>query len=219
MSRIAGDRRGRRAWAPRLALAITAATLVWFGALLQFTAMLPRGAPALEASDAIVVLTGGAARVEVGINLLAAGKAKRLLISGAKAGTTKADLMAGAPKGGTWAEMFECCIDLGFAVDTVGNAEETAAWAKANGVRSLRIVTASYHMPRSLLEFHRRMPDAELIPHPVFPEHVKLDQWWRWPGTAALLTGEFDKYVIALVRVRLDAVAEWFGRGRKESPA
>jgi uncharacterized SAM-binding protein YcdF (DUF218 family) len=209
--RIAGGRNPGRGWLPRIGLAVAAAVLVWLGAFLQFTALLPRQAPTLDESDAIVVLTGGAARIEVGINLLAAGKAKRLLISGAKPGTTKADLKAGAPKGAAWAELFECCIDLGFAADTVGNAEETAQWAQANGVRSLRVVTASYHMPRGLLEFRHRLPDAELIPHPVFPEHVKLDQWWRYPGTAALLAGEFDKYLIALVRTRLDAATGRLG--------
>jgi hypothetical protein len=61
-------------------------------------------------------------------------------------------------------------------------------------------------MPRSLLEFQRRLPDTELLAHPVFPEHVKLDGWWMWPGTAALLAGEFQKYMAALARARATAL-------------
>ena len=68
---------------------------------------------------------------------------------------------------------------------------------------SLRLVTASYHMPRSLLLFRRTMPEVRIAPHPVFPGHVHLDDWWRWPGTARLLASEFNKYVASLVTLRL----------------
>ena len=63
----------------------------------------------------------------------------------------------------------------------------------------MRLVTASYHMPRSLMEFRRVMPDVRLIAHPVFPAHVRIDAWWRWPGTASLLAGEYIKYLVAAV--------------------
>jgi uncharacterized SAM-binding protein YcdF (DUF218 family) len=83
------------------------------------------------------------------------------------------------------------------ARDTAGNAVETAAWMRANGFRSLRLVTANYHMPRSLLRFRHALPDATIIPHPVFPDHVKQDKWWRWPGTARLIVGEYNKFLVA----------------------
>ncbi len=95
----------------------------------------------------------------------------------------------------------ECCIALGYsASDTISNASETAKWMAAQGYLSLRLVTASYHMRRSLLEFRRAMPEARIVPHPVFSENVKLDGWWRWPGTAMLIIGEYNKYLVALVR-------------------
>jgi uncharacterized SAM-binding protein YcdF (DUF218 family) len=196
--------RGRRplewsGWPRRLALAAAAFLLLWIGALLRFAAELPRHVASLaEESDGIVVLTGGAARLDVGIELLAAKKAKRMLITGVNPGLSKADMPARSGN----AALFDCCVDIGFALDTVGNAEESAAWAKTNGFKRLRVVTASYHMPRSLLEFERRIPDVALLAHPVFPEHVKLDRWWMWPGTAALLAGEFQKYLAVLARAR-----------------
>jgi len=42
-----------------------------------------------------------------------------------------------------------------------------------------------------------------LIANPVFPESVKLEGWWRWPGTASLMAVEFDKYLVSLARARL----------------
>ena len=68
----------------------------------------------------------------------------------------------------------------------------------AEGFSSLRLVTASYHIPRSRVEFRRAMPTARMIAHPVFPRSVHIDEWWRWPGTTALLIGEYSKYLIAV---------------------
>jgi len=70
-------------------------------------------------------------------------------------------------------------------------------------------VTADYHMPRSLLEFRRAMPDVEILVHPVFPDQVHRSIWWRSPGTASLLIGEYNKYLLALARA---AVAGILGR-------
>ena len=71
---------------------------------------------------------------------------------------------------------------------------------RGQGFRSLRLVTAWYHMPRSLLEFGRAMPDIEIVAHPVFPEQVKSEHWWAWRGTAMLLISEYAKYLAALGR-------------------
>ena len=58
------------------------------------------------------------------------------------------------------------------------------------GYQSIRLVTASYHMPRSIQEFHHYMPQVRLVPHAVFPVKFKREQWWRWPGTASLILTE-----------------------------
>ena len=83
------------------------------------------------------------------------------------------------------------------ALDTGGNAAETAAWMREHGYRSLRLVTGNYHMPRSLFEFRIALPSVEVIPHPVFPYSVQRSTWWLRPGTAALIIGEYNKYLLA----------------------
>ena len=74
---------------------------------------------------------------------------------------------------------------------------------QAEGLHSLRLVTADYHMPRSLLEFRSAMPKIEIIANPVFPDRVRRESWWRSPGTASLLINEYDKYLVALLRIAI----------------
>ena len=78
--------------------------------------------------------------------------------------------------------------------------------SREQDLRSLRLVTAAYHMPRSLLEFRHAMPEIEIVPHPVFPENFKQRDWWRWPGSASLIVREYSKYLVARLRGWVDGV-------------
>jgi len=204
MSLDAADRPAPRWGAARLLAKLALAALAfWLGGFLQYldsVQRLIRDVPD-RPTDAIVVLTGGAERIDVGLKLLGAGKAKRLFITGVHKGTSAEMLSLRAQHP---AQLFACCVVLGTAAeDTMGNAAETAAWAQKEGYKSLRLVTAAYHLPRSLVEFRRFMPGIDLVAHPVVTENVPLGEWWHRPSTARLLAGEFDKYVISLVRARL----------------
>ncbi len=181
-------------------LAAAAWTLGFLSFVAQIKAMdEPPVNGALEVTDAIVVLTGGSERVAKGVELLGAGKARKLLISGAHPGVTPENLPG---SGALPRDMRECCVALGHvAASTIGNAWEASAWLKAEHFRSARLVTANYHMPRSLLLFHAAMPDEIIVPHPVTPDSVRLDGWWRHSGTASLLATEYSKYL--WVRLRL----------------
>ncbi len=187
--------------------------LAWLLGLVLFIAELPDSVDRPERrSDAIVVPTGGSERLQEGMRLLIHGLAGKLFVSGVNVDTKVADLVASLPaeaeKPST--ALVDCCIVVGHAADsTLGNAAETAAWMKAEGFHSLRLVTADYHMARSLLEFRRAMPGVEILIHPVFPDQVKRNAWWRSPGTASLLIGEYNKYLVALARA---AVAGILGR-------
>lgn len=118
-------------------------------------------------TDGIVVLTGGADRVRTGLELLKSGGARELLISGVHKTADLKDLITMAHIPDT---DLPCCITLGFkALDTAGNADETAAWARQHKLTSLRLVTARYHMPRALIEIKKAIPGVTIIPHPVSP--------------------------------------------------
>jgi uncharacterized SAM-binding protein YcdF (DUF218 family) len=157
--------------------------------------------PAVEAraasTDAIVVLTGGSQRLRSGIELLRKGKGRKLFVSGVNQQVELDDLLRISGNASDWAS---CCVELGREADnTAGNAVETAHWVRRQGFRSLRLVTAWYHMPRSLLEFHRGMPEIDIVAHPVFPDQAKQEHWWTRRGTAGLVVGEYFKYSAALV--------------------
>ncbi|MFQ5959524.1 MAG: YdcF family protein, partial [Alphaproteobacteria bacterium] len=194
------ERHGFRAWVGAFVLGVAVAGIVlWCAGFVWFSLQIPRQvADPLSQTDAIIVLTGGPARLNTGLELLAQGLARKLFVSGVYRGVDVAAILRLSRQA---PEELECCIELGHsAVDTAGNARETARWMAAEGFRTLRLVTASYHMPRSLAEFRRAMPDVELIAHPVFLESVHVDAWWRWPGTASLLASEFNKYIVSAVR-------------------
>jgi uncharacterized SAM-binding protein YcdF (DUF218 family) len=149
-------------------------------------------------TDAIVVLTGGSLRLESGLQLLAAGKAQKLFVTGVHPGVELGELLRAS---GAEPERAACCIVLGHeASSTQGNAQETAAFARANEIHSLRLVTAGYHMPRSLLEFTRALPGIAIVPNPVFPELLRGGDWWRRPASLSLVTIEYVKYLVALAR-------------------
>lgn len=172
------------------------------GAYAWFLGRIPTSvADPTRETDGIVVLTGGALRLDEAAILLTQGRAKRLLISGVSTDTLPEDIRSRLP--GLPLELFQCCVDLGYqARNTIGNADEAAAWAVARDMRTLRVVTAAYHMPRSLIELRRTLPQVELVPHPVFPERV-FDSGTLPPVTAPL---EFGKYILALVRLRLSGL-------------
>lgn len=179
----------------------------WLGGLVWFASSIPRAVSDPETTtDAIVVLTGGSLRVQSGLALLAAGKAKKLFVSGVHPGTDVATLLRAEHQPGM---KLACCIVLGHEADnTLGNALETAVWMHQERFHSLRLVTSSYHMPRSLLEFSRAMPELRIIAHPVFPESVRQEHWWASPALATLIVAEYQKYLLALARPLVVSHAE-----------
>lgn len=148
--------------------------------------------------DAIVVLTGGSERIATGINLLQQGLGKKLFISGVARGVDLARLRDGHALS---LALRACCVVLGHqAGDTIGNAAETLAWLRQQNYRSFRLVTAHYHMARSLLEFRMLDPEITIVPHPVSPARVHLNVWWGRLGTARLLTIEYNKLLLTMLR-------------------
>ena len=172
-------------------------SLVWVGGLVSFVAYIPQSSPVVtRQADAIVVLTGGSERLPAGIGLLEEGVADRLFVTGVHAGVDVAEIL---DLNAQVLTTLACCIDLGHdARHTVGNARETANWMASGERTSMILVTANYHMPRSLVLFRRMMPTIEIIPYPVDSRTVRMDIWWRHPRTLILLAGEYSKFLVSL---------------------
>ncbi len=152
-------------------------------------------APADIRADGIVVLTGESRRIAEGARLLKEGRAERMLISGVFRRTGKKALMriSGLPE-----QKFDCCVDIGYAaLDTAGNADEARAWATERRYATLIVVTASYHMPRSLAELSLALPTTRLIPHPIVIRGFPERRWWLNPSVTRLLLSEYLKFLPA----------------------
>jgi len=192
-------RSGRRATAILCLLVVA-----WVVGLVWFANRIPspdNTVVAQETTDAVVVLTGGPLRLKAGLELLEAGKAKKLFVSGVSRQVDLSELLRTAQ---TSPAAVACCVALGHeATDTAGNAVETRLWMEHEGFHSLRLVTANYHMQRSLLEFRYAMPEMTIVPNPVFPDSFKRSHWWAWPGTFALIVTEYQKYLAAAGRAWL----------------
>jgi uncharacterized SAM-binding protein YcdF (DUF218 family) len=171
---------------------------VWAAGLVWFAATMPRRvSDTTTHTDAIVVLTGGSGRIEEGLRLLKAGYAPLLFVSGVNPKLSRRDVMRLL---GDAAPALGKRVLIGYRAEhTRGNAIETAMWANAQRLRSLRLVTANYHMRRSLLELSKALPGVVVIPNPVFPEGVRPGKWWHtWSGFQTVFL-EYNKYLAALL--------------------
>ncbi len=187
----------------RIAIAAAGLLVLCLAGFAWFTTA-PSAESHSEPTDAIVVLTGGSQRLDSGIALLREGKGRKLLVSGVNQHVDLEELLRSSGDGLEWTS---CCVVLGYrAGDTLGNADETAQWMREEGFHSLRLVTAWYHMRRSLLEFDRAMPKIEIVPHPVFPDQIAHQHWWARRETVMLLVTEYGKYLASLARPLIEGL-------------
>ena len=189
-------------------LGVATIALCFIGAIglaagfLWFVWQLPGEEVILSAdADGIVVFTGGASRTSDAIELLAAGRGKRLLISGANRATNSNEISRLNPD---FARFAKCCVDFDHSLNTLGNAVETRRWAEKRNIRSLIVVTSSYHMPRAMAELAHQLPDVRLVSFPVVSERLRSEPWWSNAATARLIVTEYLKFVFAHLRMRLN---------------
>lgn len=192
----------QRVWRVTFAVAAFAALAAVAGFVIFALHVANAEIPLREKADGIVVLTGGASRVTDGLDLLAAGQGRRLLISGVHPSNSLEVISRMTPE---HRRLVECCVDLDrAALNTFGNALGASNWAKARGFNSLIVVTSNYHMPRAIVEFAHRMPDVALLPYPVVGEKWRHEPWWQNAGALRLLAFEYVKFLFASTRATLD---------------
>ncbi|MBA2920628.1 YdcF family protein [Sphingomonas sp. MAH-20] len=162
---------------------LSALILAWVIGFVVFVGLLPRPAGD-QRTDGIIVLTGGPKRIERGLTLMQAGKAKRMLVSGVNMEVARRDfLKIYRPP----LPLFDCCIDLGHeAVDTRSNAAESADWIETHHYRSIRLVTTDWHMRRARFELRQALPEQVAI---------VTDAVHSEPDLKVLLT-EYHKYLL-----------------------
>ena len=178
--------------------------LIWASGLFAFAARVQRSTPQPPpaAADGIVALTGANSneRIAAAVDLLTQRLGRRVLVSGVNRDVSREQLRNAT---GAVRRLYDCCVDLGFtAIDTVGNARETADWAKAMRFSSLTVVTSDYHMPRAMLELRAvlRPPQVSLQTYAVPTPALRVRRWWRSPRAARLMVVEYSKDLAILGR-------------------
>jgi uncharacterized SAM-binding protein YcdF (DUF218 family) len=167
-----------------LALALVA----WALGFALFVILLPMPAGKTK-TDGIVVPTGAQGRIARGMDLIAKGRARRMLITGVDRQVKPAEL---AEAQHVSLRTMACCVDLGReASDTRSNANETTAWVWRHKYKSVRLVTSDWHMPRAQFELERALGDTAT----VLPDAVRSD------ASLAVLLREYNKYLFRRVAV------------------
>ena len=199
--------------------ALLVAVMLWGVGLMAFASRVQHSTPAADPGRAqgVVALTGGSnRRLQAAMTLLQAGRGRRLLISGVNRRATREQIRKDARA--VAGPLYDCCVDLGFeAIDTLGNARETAQWARARGYDRLILVTADYHMPRALLELRGAMPRVQLTAYPVATEDVDARVWWKSPQSLRLMVAEYSKYLVILTREAVLDLGPQAARGPEAS--
>lgn len=126
-----------------------------------------------EVTDAIVVFTGEEGRILKAYEIFRAQAEKPLLlVSGAL--FDKVNLIKSPRVYGDYAK------------NTEDNARIADRWIRDHGIRSVRLITSDYHMPRSLN--HAKRWTARILPHPL---HLSS------PLRLCYLFKEYNKFLIA----------------------
>ncbi len=177
-----------------LLLFILSLIVTWFISFLFFASSVSQKVQDESTkTDVIVVLTGGANRVKEAVSLLTNNMADTMFISGVHKETSLQEIIP--------VSIPDKKIVLGkMAHNTLENAIEIADFIKEKNINSIRLVTSSYHMKRSILEVESIIPNIKIIPHPVFSESFKHKDWWKWSGSIWLLASEHTKYNLTILR-------------------
>ena len=164
------------------------------GGFFWFVHHVPAEEVALDRNaDGIVVLTGGASRINDAIELLAAGRGQRLLISGVNRTTRRRDR---APESALRA-LVACCVDFDIRHQHARQRGRDAALGEERGFTSLIVVTSGYHMPRAMAELAHQLPGRDADPVSGGHREAAGRAVVGERATARLIFSEYLKFLVA----------------------
>jgi uncharacterized SAM-binding protein YcdF (DUF218 family) len=157
-----------------------------------------------QTTDAIIVLTGGSKRLQHSLELLEQEKAPILFVSGVGEGADYASLSALSGPLFNELEAKRVPIELGYdATSTTENAIEVAEWVAKKNYQSIRLVTANYHMPRSVMELQALMPLTHIVTDPVLPWDYEDKPWWQEAKIRTLVISEYHKFIVRYLLIHM----------------
>ena len=179
----------------------------WLWGLSAFLSLMPmqhETAQHLE-YDAIVVYTGGQGRINAALELFANNDIDYLFISGTGNRTTIDHILSMSDEDiKIDAGKIECCINLDkISKNTHENALNAAKWIKNNDLNSIILVTADYHMPRSLFETRSALSDIEITPYALRRIFESDDQ----AKIFFLVISEYHKYSYVFLKNKIMSAA------------
>lgn len=158
----------------------------WALGFFWFALFLPQPAEDWK-TDGIIVLTGGSGRIPHAIEVLRAGHADKLLVSGVDREVRPREFAA---EYDVTPRLLACCVTLGYdSVDTRSNALEASRWIAQNKVQSVRLVTTDWHMRRAAFELELAAPTGVAIVRDAVPSRP----------TFRILFLEYNKLVARLI--------------------
>jgi uncharacterized SAM-binding protein YcdF (DUF218 family) len=187
-----------------LALALVIGALASFAwELAQFDAAEPPSDAAIRRAAAAVVFTGDFTRIDAALKLLAAGRVRKVYISGVNvgAGLIKQNFVTQFsrrnPEIAHLDKLVACCVEMGEAAEsTIQNTLETQCWLTRRSIEGpILLVTSRMHMARALALLSRTARDHDIIPFPVADDPSFLSD--------AARAEEYDKFVQTLVLGRI----------------
>ena len=191
-----------------LALALVIGALASFAwEVAQFDAVSPPSDAAVRRAAAAVVFTGDFARVDEALKLLAAGRVRKVYISGVNSGAGLAkqkfvtQFSRRNPEIAHLDKLVACCVEMGEAAEsTIQNALETQCWLTQRSIEGpILLVTSRMHMARARALLSRTASDREIIPFPV-ADDASL------PNSAR--SEEYGKFVQTLMLVRVPGLLQ-----------
>lgn len=176
------------------------ALTLWFGGFVAFAYQINHYAVDQQTqTEAIVVLTGGRNRISEAIKVYNQGLAQKLFISGVEKNTSLAAISH--QQDVVFPKEKNVLLEKK-STNTIENAIETQAWIKKNKIKSIRLVTSNYHIPRSLQEFQHQNPELKIVVHPVFSDYV-AKEWWKSVRSFYLIASEYNKFLYVWLIRRL----------------